>query len=251
MEGEHIGKSQVLGVGVHQLTMAEVVAIAGRAIGNGLRLRVGVVNAAKLTNMRTDPLLYNDVTSSDLVLADGMSVVWAAKFLGDPLPERVAGIDLMLELLQYCSDHNRRVFFLGATAQICQTVVAKSRVIYPNVDVAGFRDGYFAESDESEIVSEINKSDADVLFVAMSSPKKERFMGRWANQLTCRVIHGVGGSFDVFAGKVSRAPVWMQKSGLEWLHRVVKEPRRMWRRYLYTNIKFIVAVLKEKVKRSK
>ncbi len=247
MDEQPVGTSPVLGVYVHQLTMSEVVAMAASAIDAHKRFRIGVVNAAKLTNMQSDPLLHEDVTTSDVVLADGMSVVWAAKVLGKPLPERVAGIDLMFELLQHCSECGKRVFFLGATAEVCGTVVERTREQYGGVEVAGYQDGYFDEEDEAAIVEAINASAADVLLVAMSSPKKERFMGRWAEALNCAVIHGVGGSFDVFAGKVSRAPQWMQKSGLEWLHRVIKEPRRMWRRYLYTNARFIAAVVKARL----
>ena len=230
---------KVLDTAIDRLTMPQVLDLADAAIVEQRRLRIGVVNAAKLVNMKQDPELNSDVASSDIVLADGMSVVWASKLTARPLPERVAGIDLMHELLGRASSRQYGVFFFGAEEGVVQQVVSNARTDYPGMRIAGYRNGYFDEGDEMEIVEHINAATPDVLFVAMTSPKKERFMARWAETLTVPIIHGVGGSFDVYAGKVSRAPVWMQRSGLEWLHRVLQEPQRMWRRYLTTNCLFV------------
>ena len=237
--------STVLGTPVHKLTMDELLERIAVAVERQRRLRIGVVNAAKLVNMQRDPDLDRDVRTSDLVLADGMSVVWASRILGVPLPERVAGIDIMFRTLELGREPGYRVFLLGASEDVCSSVAEQITSDYPGVQVAGRRNGYFSPEDEAGIVEQINEAAPDVLFVAISSPIKERFMSKWEEKLTVPVIHGVGGSFDVYAGKVSRAPAWMQKGGLEWLHRVLQEPGRMWRRYLVTNTRFVIGVLRQ------
>lgn len=236
----HIETASVLDVPIHCLRMREVVRLATDAIERGEALRIGVVNASKMVTMREDTELDADVRSSDLILADGMSIVWASRLTGNGLPERVAGIDLMLELLQACNTLRRSVFFFGATDAVLQKVLERVEREHPNLIVAGQRNGYFSRDDEADIALQIANARPDVLLVAISSPIKERFMARWGKQLNATVIHGVGGSFDVYAGKTERAPHWMQRWGLEWLFRVLQEPRRMWKRYLVTNTKFVL-----------
>jgi N-acetylglucosaminyldiphosphoundecaprenol N-acetyl-beta-D-mannosaminyltransferase len=237
----HIETASVLDVPIHCLRMREVVRLATDAIERGEALRIGVVNASKMVTMREDTELDADVRSSDLILADGMSIVWASRLTGNGLPERVAGIDLMLELLQACNTLRRSVFFFGATDAVLQKVLERVEREHPNLIVAGQRNGYFSRDDEADIALQISSARPDVLLVAISSPIKERFMARWGKQLNATVIHGVGGSFDVYAGKTERAPHWMQHWGLEWLFRVLQEPRRMWKRYLVTNTKFVLS----------
>ncbi len=224
--------------------MSQVVACAEACIRDRESLHLGMVNAAKLVNMRSDQLLRESVLASDLILADGMSVVWASRLLGKRLPERVPGVDLMFELLQRGSEKGFRFYCLGAKEEVVCEVVKRIGEQYPGAVVAGYRNGYFKEADEPGIIEAINASNADVLFVAMSPPKKEQFLARWAEKMNVPVCHGVGGSFDVFAGKVKRAPAIWQKLGMEWAYRVVQEPRRMWRRYLVTNTKFMWMLLK-------
>ena len=235
--------SVVLGVAIHRMKMAEVLAYVGKAIENRHRLRLGVVNAAKLVNMMADPELDQDVRSSDLVLADGMSVVWASRLRRAPLPERVAGMDIMLEIFNAGDTAGYRIYLFGAREAVVSTVADRADKEFPGSQIAGFRNGYYGPEEEAAIVETINASRADVLFVAMTSPMKERFMDRWADQLNVPVIHGVGGSFDVYSGLVERAPDWMQNAGLEWLHRLFQEPGRLWKRYLITNSKFLYYLL--------
>lgn len=224
--------------------MSQVLTCAEQCIAERGSLHLGMVNAAKLVNMRSDQLLRDSVLASDMILADGMSVVWAARLLGQRLPERVAGVDLMFELLRVGGEKGFRFYCLGAKEEVVCEVVKRIGERYPGAVVAGYRNGYFQEDEEAGIIEAINASKADVLFVAMSPPKKEQFLARWAETLNVPVCHGVGGSFDVFAGKVKRAPELWQKLGMEWLYRVVQEPRRMWRRYLVTNTKFMWMVLR-------
>jgi N-acetylglucosaminyldiphosphoundecaprenol N-acetyl-beta-D-mannosaminyltransferase len=215
------------------------------AIERRSRLRIGVVNAAKLVNMRRDTRLREDVLASDLILADGVSVVWASRLLGDPLPERVAGIDLMTAMLGRASHRGYRVYCLGATHEVLERAVARMLADFPGLMIVGQRDGYFGAEEEEEVAREIAAARPDILFVAMTSPKKENFLGRWSPRMGVPVCHGVGGSFDVLAGKVRRAPEAWQRLGLEWLYRVRQEPRRMWKRYLVTNTAFSAIVLSE------
>ena len=210
-----------------------------------------VVNAAKLVNMRKDAQLRESVLSCDIINADGQSVVWAASILGEPLPERVAGIDLMENLVQLAHKRVYRIFFLGAKEEIVKEVVRIYSERYNPQIIAGYRNGYYNKDDEHFIAEQIRNSGADMLFVAITSPKKEIFLNKYKSIIQTPFIMGVGGSFDVVSGKTKRAPLWMQSSGLEWFYRVLQEPRRMWKRYLVTNTKFIGMVINEKLKKYK
>ena len=223
--------------------MEQALTIVDRTIECRGRLLIGVVNAAKMVNMRRDEPLRRAVLSADMILADGMAVVWAARLLRHRLPERVPGIDLMHGMLRRGNERNYRVYCLGAAEEVLQSAVARIQADYPGVVMAGMRNGYFAPDEEPAVVADVVAARPDILFVAMSPPKKETFLARWSRQLDVPVCHGVGGAFDVLAGKVKRAPERWQRFGLEWLYRVKQEPRRMWRRYLVTNALFSAMVL--------
>jgi len=208
-----------------------------------------VVNAAKMVSMEKKPDLRKSVQSADLILADGMSVVWASRLLGRALPERVTGIDLMLRLFERCREKGYGIYCLGAEQDILDRFVDRMRQEYPGVRIVGAHHGYFKPEDEPGLVAEIAASGADVLFAAMSSPKKENFMEQWQSRMNVTVLHGVGGAFDVLAGLVKRAPDSWQKSGFEWLYRLLQEPGRLGQRYLVTNTVFSWMVLKAMVRR--
>jgi N-acetylglucosaminyldiphosphoundecaprenol N-acetyl-beta-D-mannosaminyltransferase len=241
----HTPARDLFGIPVAALDMPEVLDRVERAVRGRERLHVAVVNAAKVVNMRSDAALRGAVLCSDLILADGASVVWASRLLRRPLPERVAGIDLMLAILGRGSRHGYRVFCLGATPEVLAGACARIAMDFPGVTLVGRRHGYFTAREESAVAAEIAAARPDVLFVAMTSPRKERFLQRWAAFLGVPVCHGVGGSFDVLAGKVRRAPAAWQRLGLEWLYRVQQEPRRLWRRYLVTNTIFCWMLARE------
>jgi exopolysaccharide biosynthesis WecB/TagA/CpsF family protein len=196
-------------------------------------------NASHLCMIRYDPELAMACRAADLTLADGMSVVWALRASGQPAPERVAGVDLMARLLAAAGAHRLRVYFLGARREVVTALVEKSRVQHPGIEIAGCRDGYFGPDDHLGIVEEIRASRAHILFVGMPSPFKETWCERHRQRLEVPVIMGVGGSFDVLAGFVRRAPHWAQALGLEWFWRLLMEPRKLWKRYLTTNIEFV------------
>lgn len=235
----------LFGIPILAVTMSEILDVLRNQIEKRQPVQIGVVNAAKVVNMHRDNSLREDVLSSDLILADGAAVVLASVLLRKPLPERVTGIDLMYELFRQGRELGYRVYCLGATEAVSKTIEDKIKSDYPGLILAGRHNGYFSSEEEESIANEIAESKADILLVAMTSPKKENFLARWSDRMNVPICHGVGGSFDVMAGKVKRAPILWQKMGMEWLYRVIQEPRRMWKRYLVTNTIFIWLLLKE------
>ena len=235
----------IFDVPIDAMTMNGVLEDCRNAILSRSRYLIGMVNAAKIVRMRRQPLLRQSIIESDVVLADGMAVVWASRLLGHPLPERVAGIDLFEQLLQLCSREGYSVFFLGATADVLDHMVDSIRVRWPALRIAGMQEGYFSEDESQHVAEVIAKSKPDILFVGITSPKKEVFIARYGERINVPVCHGVGGSFDIFAGITRRAPLIWQRCGMEWLYRVCQEPGRMWKRYLVTNTVFIALLIRE------
>ena len=193
------------------------------------------VNANKVAMVRRDPSMGEILKRADYVLADGQPMLPMARMLGEEIPERIDGIGLMGRLLKLADQENFSVYLLGAKQEIVEKCVELIGKDYPAIRIAGFRNGYFKEPEIGEIAAKIRASDPDFLFLGMGSPMKEKLADEWTEELGARVIQGVGGSFDVMAGMVERAPIWMQKLGIEWLFRVIQEPRRMFWRYMTTN----------------
>ena len=243
-----VESSRVLGCPISKLTLDQAVEELEHYIEAGQPRYISVVNVAKIVKMQSDKALDESVKSASLIGADGVPLVWASRLLGDPLPGRVNGTDLMYRLLEKAAEKSYRVFFFGAREEILQNVLSRVRKDYPGAQIAGWRNGYFTPEDESEIVKQIRDSRADILFIAFGTPKKEIWVGKYLQAMNVPVVHGVGGSFDVFAGLIPRAPVWMQKWGLEWLFRLLQEPGRMWKRYLVTNSVFVALLVREFVK---
>lgn len=227
------------------LSLQETIDIAVDSMRSNRRVRHVAMNVAKLIKMRSDSVLRNDVLKSDIIGIDGAGIVIAARLQGNEVPERVAGIDLMNALLRSCADNKFRPYFLGAEEEVVQQAVSIAKQKFPGLEFAGFRNGYFSKEQEDSVIEEINASGADCLFIGMPTPRKERFLAAYADILRPPFLMGVGGSFDVIAGKVSRAPVVMQKWGLEWLHRLLQEPRRMAWRYISTNSVFAVLLVRD------
>ncbi|WP_179009485.1 WecB/TagA/CpsF family glycosyltransferase [Winogradskyella forsetii] len=239
---------KILNTYINNLSMFETLEIIDSTIVSKKQIHHVVVNAGKIVAMQTDLQLRQSVNESDLINADGQAVVWASKILNKPLKERVAGIDLMEKVVALAHKNNYKIFFLGAKEPIVKSVIEKYSKQYSNDIIAGYRNGYFNKHEETNIAQQISESGAHILFVAISSPTKENFLYDNKKHLkNVNFIMGVGGSFDVVAGKVNRAPLWMQKYGLEWFYRFAQEPKRMWKRYLFGNSKFIILVAKEKL----
>lgn len=238
-----VSRINFMTIPVDALTMQETVNIIGKSISEGKQLNHVVINAGKVVDMQTNKDLYDSVVNCDIINADGQGVVWAAKYLGLPLPERVTGIDLMQNLIEYAYKNNLKCFFFGAKEEVVSKVVDIYKNKYSSDLIAGYRNGYYLEEDERGIAEQIANSGADFLFVAITSPKKEIFLNKYKHILaSVGFTMGVGGSFDVVSGLTRRAPIWMQNMGFEWFYRLIQEPRRMWRRYIIGNYQFVKIV---------
>ncbi len=241
-----MSRVNICNIPVDALTMQQTIELIDHAIIEKRPIHHVVINAAKVVNAQKDNALKESIVNCDIINADGQAIVWAARLLNRPLPERVAGIDLMGSLVKLAAEKKYCIFFLGAKEEIVKQVVDTYADKYGKDIIAGYRNGYFGKEEEQSVAKQIADSGAQILFVAMSSPKKEIFLNSYKDLIQTPFIMGVGGSFDVVAGFVKRAPVWMQKTGLEWFYRVIQEPERMWKRYLFGNAKFIYLVFKEK-----
>ncbi len=243
-------RTSLLGCPVDILSMAETVELAHQSMRSGKRLQHVALNVAKFVSIQTDAALAADVKASDIVGIDGMGIVWAARCLGIPARNRVSGIDLFYEILALCANQGFRPYFLGATPAVVQMAASEANRKFSGIHFAGVRDGYYRPEQEPEVVAEIMSSKADCLFIGMPTPRKERFLAKYRDQLGVPFIMGVGGSFDVLAGYVKRAPPFMQAAGLEWLYRIYQEPRRMWWRYTRTNTLFAATMVRAILQRA-
>lgn len=240
-------RSVVLGCAIDRLDMAQTVARVQRLIDSGGFAQHVSINALKLVSIRDDPRMRDIVEGCELVTADGQSVVWASRMLRDPLPGRVAGVDLMQELLAHAETSGWRVYILGARGEVLERAVARIRDRHPSLRLAGYRDGYFAPDQDAAVAAEIRACRPAILFVAISSPRKEYFLGAHGRELGVPFVMGVGGAVDVLAGVTRRAPVAVQRVGLEWLYRTLQEPRRLVGRYVRTNARFLGLLARELV----
>ncbi|NMB42151.1 MAG: WecB/TagA/CpsF family glycosyltransferase [Firmicutes bacterium] len=223
-------KVQILGMPVNRLTMRQAVDTICRIWHEGgTAFHVVTANAEMLYRCRKDRELAGIIAAADLVTADGAGVVLASKLLGFPVPQRVAGFDLMLECLKEAARHCFPVYFLGSHPRVLRLAIARAGKLYPGLNIVGSHHGYFSEEDEAGILREICLLKPALLLVAMGVPKQEKWIFRYKKKLPPCVVIGVGGSFDVLSGKTRRAPLWMQKHGLEWLYRFLKEPSRLGR----------------------
>ena len=240
----------LMGCQIDNLSMEDTLVKVEQFIQSGQPHQHVVVNVDKLVKASRDESLRRIINDCALINADGMPVVWASRLLGTPLKERVAGVDLFEALMRRSADKGWRVFLLGAREDVVQAVRDTYLRKYPHLLIAGWRNGYWdGEQEEAEVVEQIRASRADLLFVAISSPKKEIFLGRHQASMRIPFAMGVGGTFDVAIGRVRRAPRWMQKSGLEWLFRFMQEPRRLFRRYFIDDMAFIWMLIKEAARR--
>ena len=235
----------VAGCPVDSISLDEAVRELTCRLEERQKTHVVFVNAAKVVQYRKSSELRTAMARADLLLADGVPIVWASKLQKASLPGRVNGTDLMERMLQVSQDRGYRVYLFGARAQVLECAVAEIRNRHPGLEIAGWRHGYFSREEEPEIVHQINQSRPDLLFLGMSTPTKELWGDNNLPHLNVAVCQGVGGSFDILAGTIRRAPRWLQRAGLEWFFRLLQEPRRLWRRYLTTNSAFVWLVLKD------
>jgi N-acetylglucosaminyldiphosphoundecaprenol N-acetyl-beta-D-mannosaminyltransferase len=236
----------ILGVKFANLTRGDILSIIEKNIDSSRKTFVVTANPEIVMHAKNHPDYMETVSKSDMVIADGIGVIIGSKILKTPLPERVAGFDLLTELLRRGNEKNWRVFFLGAKDEVLQEAVGNVKNDYPNLIVAGSHHGYFRDEDTS-VAEMVKASGADLVFVALGFPRQEKWIETYMPSFDKGLFMGVGGSFDVLAGHVQRAPEIWQKLNLEWFYRLMKQPSR-WKRMLALPL-FIVEVVMEKSKR--
>ena len=244
------GRVSVVGVPLDRVTLAGALERVDEAIATRTGMQHMAINAAKIVKLQHDHALREAVEACELITADGQAVVWAARFLGQPLPERVAGIDLMEAILDRAPARGYRVYLLGAKPDVLEAAAARIEERFPGISVAGLRHGYFSSDEEPEVAAAIRDARADVLFVALTTPKKELFLARWRDTLAVPFVMGVGGSFDVLAGRRRRAPRALQRLGLEWAYRLAQDPRHLLGRYAIGNTIFSWLVARAALRRA-
>lgn len=234
---------RVLGIELDAVDSATALARIEALCTAGGCHQVVTVNPELVMLAQRDPAYRAVLNGAALRLADGVGLLWAARVLGQRLPERVTGVDTLQQLAQRCATTGRRIFLLGGQPGVAEEAARRLRACAPALLVAGTYAGSPAPAEETEIVGRVRAAAPDVLFVAFGSPAQELWIARTLNRLGVPVAMGVGGAFDFVAGRVPRAPRWVQRSGLEWLYRLARQPWR-WRRQLALPL-FVMLVLRE------
>ena len=239
----------ILGVPVVAYTMDEAVVKLTEDTRKNKRNFVVTANAEIIMMAQADPE-YKKILSetAELILPDGAGTVWAGNYLGYTIPERVAGYDLYLRLLEEAANSKIPVYFFGGKPGIAEEAAQEGKRRWPGLTVSGCRNGYFSAEEEPGIIEDINRSGAAMLFAALGAPKQEKWLAKYRKRLKPCLLMGIGGSFDVLAGKMQRAPKWMQDAKLEWLFRLLKQPSRFGR--MLALPKFVFAVRNEKGKKN-
>lgn len=238
---------KIWNIKIDTFTIAQIVEIATENIeGKRLPMQITGVNAEIIVSSQKDKSLQAAINESNIVNIDGISVVLGLRILGFQIKERAACPDIFNILLERANSKGYKIFFLGAQEVVLKQMITKLQEEFSNLQIVGFHNGYFNPENEIEIAEMIKASNADMLFLGIPSPKKELFIRNYLNFMDVPLCFGVGGVFDIKAGIYKRAPEWMQKIGMEWFYRFMQEPRRMWKRYLIGNTKFIWAVISEK-----
>ena len=235
---------EILGVQVDAVTMAQAVERVENLIAARQPALVATANAEMLMRATHDAELKKILNAAELVVPDGAGTVWAAHHLGKEMPERVAGFDLVQELLKIAPEKSQRIFLFGAAPGIADGAKSKAESLYPGIKIVGTRNGFFTAADEQEIVAQIRAAAPDILLAALGVPKQEKWLAAHKSELNVPVSIGVGGTFDVMAGVVKRAPKWMQRAKLEWLFRAMLQPSRAGR--LIALPKFVLKVHQSK-----
>lgn len=217
-------RTDILGVQVDPLSMNEILAVIKEAVAENHCLRVVTANPEMICAAVKDAELKETINSADLVTPDGVGVVWAANYTGFPVAERVTGIDLMERLFPLADDHQWKIFFLGAKPGIAEKAAQKLAPLYPHLSIA-WNHGYFSAEEEEAVIRKIREVQPDLLFVGLGAGRQEKWLREHPGLGIVSI--GVGGSFDTLAGVSKRAPEWMRKGKVEWLYRLIKEPKRI------------------------
>ena len=237
-------RTDVLGVGFNDLTMEQAVDCAMEQMQRHAAARVVTPNPEIVMLCRKNPAAAAAVNSAELVLPDGVGVLYGARILGRPIANRLPGIDFASALMARMAQQHMRVFLLGAKPGVAEAAAARLEAQYPGLVIAGVNDGYFKE--DAPVIGKINAARPDFLMVCLGAPKQELWMQQYAAQLDVGLMAGLGGAMDVFAGNVRRAPAFWRKAGLEWFYRLCSDPRRIGR--MMQIPKFLLVVFAERRK---
>ncbi len=240
-------KVTILGVPVDAITMGEAVARIDSFIEKRTPVLVATANAEMLMRATHDGALRRILQGAAMVTPDGAGTVWAAHHLGHAMPERVAGYDMVQELMREAPAKHRRIFFFGSAPGVADKAKKKAEQLYPGIEIVGTRNGFFTAADEPAIIEEIKAAHPDILLAALGVPKQEKWLAKHLGELGVPVAIGVGGTFDVMAGIMKRAPRWMQRAKLEWLFRGMMQPKRAGR--LLALPRFVLKVHAQKRKK--
>lgn len=237
-----VNRSEVLGLPVDPLSLDEALARVHSHLSSRQPLRVVTINAEMAMQAHADAELFGIIREAGLVLPDGSGVVWALRRQGRKAA-KLAGVDFVRHLAHFCAEGGHRLFLLGAAPGVAETAAEALKRLSPGLTVAGVRDGFWKPEEEPAVIAAIRETRPDVILVALGVPRQEKWIARHQEALGVPVAMGVGGSFDVFAERVQRAPAWMQRLHLEWLFRLYQEPWR-WRRMAGTLPRFAWLVLR-------
>lgn len=220
-------KIDVLGIQFDNLTLDEMVEAGAECLRQGGFHYAVTPNPEFLLSAQKDPEFAAVLNGADLVMPDGVGVLYAARILGTPLKERTPGVDFAARLAAWCAQQGKTLFLLGAKPGIAEQAAENLRRDYPGLVVCGTHDGYFQE--DAPVAAAIRAAGADLVFVCLGAPRQEKWMAQWGRETGAALMVGLGGALDVFAGAAKRAPEGWQKLGLEWLYRLVREPQRLGR----------------------
>jgi len=239
-------RTNILGVGISAITMVTAVSLIEKWIAKHDHQYVCIATVHSVMESQKDIVLRETLCKSGLTTPDGMPLVWLSKLHGFRHVERVYGPDLMLVMFERSLEKGVRHFLYGSTPDVLRTLTDRVQSRYPGLQIVGTFSPPFrsmTQDEDADVVALINATNADIIWVGIGAPKQEQWMAAHLGYLTASVMIGVGAAFDFHAGCKRQAPRWMQRSGLEWLFRLVQEPKRLWRRYLVNNTRFIIMVL--------
>ncbi len=229
-------KIQIERVGLDAVTIPELKGKLSEFIASGTAHQIVTVNLRFLSIAHHDQPFENVINEAALAVADGMPLLWLSRFIGTPVPQRITGTTLLHCAASLATEKGYGLFVLGSSPGIAEEAVRRLCSRYPGLRITGTHHGYFGTEEEDEVVSTIRQSKPDILFVAMGCPKQDVWIHDHLEALGVPVCAGIGGTLDVLVGRLKPAPMWMQRSGLEWFYRLAQEPRRLWRRYLLEDL---------------
>ncbi|MDD4310371.1 MAG: WecB/TagA/CpsF family glycosyltransferase [Candidatus Cloacimonetes bacterium] len=238
----------VFGIKICNISMPEALILIDEKISKQEKTPVYFVNADCMNKVYVDKEYYAVLKGTKVILPDGIGINLAGKMLGTPVRENVNGTDLLPLLCDLSVNRSYGLYLLGAAPKVAETMKEKLLLRYPKLNICGARDGFFDWRTEAErVIEEINQSKPDILLVALGAPLQEKFINRYGDSIDATIQMGVGGLFDFYSGRIARAPLWMRQIGLEWVFRLIQEPKRMWRRYILGNPLFLARVFRWKM----